>query len=482
MRFLFLLILVLGSGVLAAQHDHDKAIPKTVEVNNSEYEADRLPATFHKARREELRSYLPANSVAVFFANPIRNRSNDIDYEFHQDPDFYYLTGLLETDAVLIISKNPMRYGSVITNELIFVLNRDPQQESWNGKRLGLDAVRSTLLFENVFHNQTFVDFPLGWGRFDKVLIKPQYNDIRDDKNERGDLYSMMRQFNTEIDTLPNGRVNRFKLGEIMAAMRQQKRPEEILLMRKAVEITCKGIMELMKTLRPGMKEYQSEAIVQYVFMVNGAESEGYPSILGGGSNSCILHYQTNRKELRSNDLLVCDVGAEYHGYTADVTRTLPVDGRYSPEEASIYNLVLKAQEAGIAQCKPGNAFTDPNDAAVKVVYEGLMDLGIIKKPSEFRQYFFHGTSHYLGLDVHDPGTYGKLAAGQVITVEPGIYIPDGSPCDPKWWNIGIRIEDDVLITDSGYEVMSSCIPKTIAEIERIMAQSGVFDELVPGK
>ena len=177
------------------------------------------------------------------------------------------------------------------------------------------------------------------------------------------------------------------------------------------------------------------------------------------------------------NDLLVCDIGAEYHGYTADVTRTLPANEKYSYEQATIYNIVLEAQQAGIDVCKPGNKFWDPNIAATTVLSQRMKELGIIKNASELRRYFMHGTSHYLGLDVHDVGGYGPLEKNQVITVEPGIYIPEGSPCDKKWWNIGVRIEDDILITDGDPINMSGCVPRKIEEIESLMGEKSRFTE-----
>jgi len=475
-----LVFLLAITTIASSQNDNGTKPAKTLQ-DVTEYDNDLLTKEFHAGRREELRKIMPDNSVAVFFSNPVRNRSNDVDYEYHQDPNFYYLTGLNEPNSVLLIFKSQNQFGDIITNEIIFVQDRDPASEVWTGKRLGVDGVKEKLGFEFVKVNKSFSEFVINYRKYEKILITTQHNDIRDDKTDRGDLFSMMKHFNSETDTLTT-KLNKFKLHDLMAQLRQVKTPEEILLLRKAIEITCKAEYELMKSLTPGMKEYQSEAVVQFVFHNHGAEHEGYPSILGGGENSCILHYQTNRKALKSKDLLVSDVGAEYHGYTADVTRTLPVDGKFSIEEAAIYNLVLKAQEAGINKCKPGNKFWDPNDAAVSVITKGLLELGIIKKAEEVRKYFIHATSHYLGLDVHDPGLYGSLEAGNVITVEPGIYIPEGSDCDPKWWNIGIRIEDDILITKTGYENLSDCVPRTIEEIERIMAQSSNFDDLIKQK
>jgi Xaa-Pro aminopeptidase len=258
--------------------------------------------------------------------------------------------------------------------------------------------------------------------------------------------------------------------------MREIKEAEELVLIRKAVTMTCGGLNELMRALEPKMREYQAEAIVEFWFKNNGAEAVGYPSILGGGKNSCYLHYSSNRKKLEGKHLLLCDVGAEFHGYTADVTRTLPVDGNFSTEEKAIYELVLRAQDAGIAECHVGRKFWDPDKAAKAVLAQGLKELGITTRSSDLKTYYFHGTSHYMGLDVHDSGLRGFLKAGNVITVEPGIYIPEGSDCDPKWWNIGIRIEDDIVITPNGPENLSASTPRTVAEIEALMAKESLFN------
>jgi Xaa-Pro aminopeptidase len=226
------------------------------------------------------------------------------------------------------------------------------------------------------------------------------------------------------------------------------------------------------------MTEYQAQAILEYFFKHFGAEYPGFPSILGAGENSCILHYVTNRRTLADGDLLVADVGAEYHGYTADVTRTLPVNGKFSPEQKIIYDIVLEAQTAGIKAARAGNKFTEPHNKATEIIQKRLMEQGIIKSPMEHRLYFMHGTSHYLGLDVHDAGLYGSLAPGNVITVEPGVYIPEGSPCDPKWWNIGVRIEDDILITKGEPVNLSGAAPRTTEQIEALMKEESLFNFL----
>ncbi|MFL5763050.1 MAG: aminopeptidase P N-terminal domain-containing protein [Bacteroidia bacterium] len=442
------------------------------------YDSDLLTKEFHFNRREALRKYLPANTCAVFFAGAEHKRANDTKFTYHQDPDFYYLTGLNEPNALLIIFKEPQTfYDTIKTNELIFVQDRNPAEEVWTGKLLGTDGVKKQLGFDKVLLNSEFADFKIDFAVFDKVYHKDYEDDLGDDdKADKGDLYSLVKHFQGKVQ--PGKNLDNMNLQGWMASLREIKQPEELVLMRKVVDMTVLGHKEVMRALEPGMKEYQAQAVAEYIFKKEGSEYVGYPSIVGGGENSCILHYETNRRKLDSGDLLVIDAGAEYHGYSADVTRTLPVNGKFSEQEKIIYNIVLEAQEAGIKACLAGAEFRAAHKAAVAVVQKRLLENGIIKNPNDFLDYFFHGTSHYLGLDVHDAGNYGKLAAGNIITVEPGIYIPAGSKCDPKWWNIGVRIEDDVLITDGQPEVLSGKLPKKVEEIEALMKEESLFNKI----
>jgi Xaa-Pro aminopeptidase len=214
---------------------------------------------------------------------------------------------------------------------------------------------------------------------------------------------------------------------------------------------------------------------MEYAFKKNGSEYPGYPSINGSAENTCVLHYETNQRLMKDGDLLLSDCAAEYHGYSSDVTRTVPVNGKFSPEQKIIYELVLEAQDSAFLLCQPGNASNDPHKAALRVITRGLTKLGIIATDAEARTYFPHGTSHGLGLDVHDPNP-PKLQAGAVFTVEPGIYIPPGSKCDKKWWSIGVRIEDDILITENGYKNLSAGAPRTVAEVEKMTRQKSIFN------
>ncbi|MBN4072246.1 aminopeptidase P N-terminal domain-containing protein [Flavobacteriales bacterium AH-315-E23] len=445
------------------------SLDTTLQLTENLYDTDLLPASFHQSRRIALRSLLPENSVAVFLANSIKNRSNDVDFEFHQNPNFYYLSGYIEPHGILFIFKEDQDNGRERFNELIFVQPRDSATELWAGKRLGVEGIQTQLKFQRAYTNDQFAAYELDLSVFDQVFIIPDDQEMSDDSRDRGDRYSLKKHLAIKMDSTGLN-INTILLKEMMSSLREVKVAEELVLLRKAIDITCLAHERLMREIKVGQAEYEAEALIEYVFKSEGAEYPGFPSIVGAGENSCVLHYTSNRKKMVDNDLIVVDIGAEYHGYSADITRTIPVNGKFTKEQMIIYNIVLEAQQAGIAACQPGNRFWAPNDAAKSVIMRRLYQLKLIESRMDYRNYFMHGTSHYLGLDVHDVGLNGNLSEGNVLTVEPGIYIPEGSPCDPKWWNIGVRIEDDILITKTGYEVLSDCVPKSISEIEKLMA------------
>ena len=260
--------------------------------------------------------------------------------------------------------------------------------------------------------------------------------------------------------------------------LREIKTPEELALLRKSVKISCMAHNEVIRAITTGMSEREAEGIHSFIHKKNGAEEEGYPPIVGSGGNGCILHYEENSALKIDNQLLLMDVGCEYHGYSADVTRTVPANGKFTPEQKAIYQLVYDAQEAIFPLCKEGTPFYELNEKAVEVLAAGMLKLGIIGKLDEIEKYYPHGCSHHLGLDVHDKSAYGNLKENMVITVEPGIYIPAGSPCDKKWWNIGVRIEDDVIIGKEQCENISAGSPRKWDEIEKMAAESSSFTEL----
>ena len=497
---------------------------------------DFLSPAFHRQRRELLRAQLPPRSVAVVWAAPVRNRANDIDFIYHQNPDLYYLTGYDEPQAVLLLFKEPRTVaGQAGVTEALFTQPRNPAREQWTGRRLGAAGAKSQLGLQFAADNKDFAGAGIRWADFDHLLFAELPTDVRDDPADAADLASLLATFrqqagvpadyNPEVSRLstivrkygttntprmveylqeqvkqtpalgsvpllsaylaaatdsarrlaiaahPVGRYDDVTLGDQLDALRAVKTPEELALLRRAIRISAQGQREVLKLLTPDLGEMEVQGLHEYVYRRYGAEFQGYPSIVGGGANACVLHYETNDRPRLDNDLVLMDCGAEYHGYSADVTRTVPPSGKFSAAQRQIYELVLAAQEAGFAACKPGADFNAPNKATQEVVAAGLLKLGIITKKEDFRKYYPHGASHYLGLDVHDRGSYGPLQAGNVITVEPGIYIPAGSPCDAKWWNIGVRIEDDVLLTATGYENLSADAPRTVAAIEQLMRE-----------
>ncbi len=445
------------------------------EVNSqSLYNNDFLSSSFHKNRREELRKLMPDSAIAILFSAPVRNRSNDNDFQYHQSPDFYYLTGLAQPHAILLILKKSVEVLHQYSNEFLFIAPRNKDKEIWTGKIKTLEEMKEIAGMNSVFLTTDFYSLSISDKDFSQVLYTILPKGIADIRNDTLDLFDLVNVFKTKFSFPPdNG--DSFLLPGFLKKLREIKEAEEIVLMKKAISMSCEAHKEMMRVAKPGMTEYQVQASGEYVFKSMGSEFVGYPSICGGGENSCILHYETNRKKLVDGDLILLDMGAEYHGYTADVTRTLPVNGTFNKEQRLIYELVKTSQDSAFAKCKPGNEFNAPHQAAVSVIKSGLLSLGIIKDESEYKKYFMHGTSHYLGLDVHDAGTFSALKPGNVITVEPGIYIPLNSPCDSKWWNIGVRIEDDVLITSTGYENLSAQCPSDIKEVEEMMKQNPMF-------
>jgi len=302
--------------------------------------------------------------------------------------------------------------------------------------------------------------------------------DVRDQRDSI-DLYDLLSQLRnkTGINTTSKNEKWDFRLfREITGKLREIKTPEELVLLRKAVEISCIGQNEVMKTVHPGMSEMEIQGLHEFVHKKYGAENVGYGSIIGSGENGCILHYMENTKTKVGNEMLLMDVGAEYHGYTADVTRTIPVDGKFSAEERTIYQLVYDAQEAAFKILKDGAKWSDASAAATEVIANGLMKLGIIKDKAEVKKYYPHGLGHHIGLDVHDRSFSQTLKKGMVISIEPGIYIPPDSPVDKKWWGIAVRIEDNVLLREKDYELLSKFAPRSIDEIEKMIAEKSVLD------
>ena len=454
--------------------------------------SDYLSSQFHKERRAALRAKMPNNSLAIFFGNPVRNRANDVDYVYHQDPDFYYLTGYKEPNSVLVIFSNDQTNKEGKTyNEILYVQEKNPKAEQWTGIRLGTDGAKKDLGFDVAFNGKEFLNSGIDYASFSKVQFKEFNDDYRNSKKEEADLYKLVAAFKSQIGydvktvlqtdskiqtelglkkniTTKKALLDTESIKTYMASLREKKTKEEMVLLTKAVRISAMGQREVMKAMHPGMSETEIQGLHEFVYKKYGSEFEGYPSIVGAGNNGCVLHYIENSKTKVENELVLMDLGAEYHGYSADVTRTIPANGKFSSEQRVIYDLVYDAQEAGIAAAKIGSSFRSADVIARRVIYDGLKKLGIADSDEKAAKYFPHGLGHHIGLDVHDPGLYNLIENDMVITIEPGIYIPVGSDCDKKWWGIAVRIEDDILITTNGPVILSAEAPRKSLEIETL--------------
>jgi Xaa-Pro aminopeptidase len=413
------------------------------------------------------------------------------------------LTGYNEPNCVLVLfSEEQKNNEGNLISEILYVQEKNSKAEQWTGIRLGVEGAKKDLGFENSFNGKEFLKSGINFQKFDTVFFTEFKNDIRDSKKDEACLYKLVSSFKEqigynskrdeknetsfqkEVDGVKQINSKKVKLDattldDYMAGLREIKSKEELALITKAVRISAMGQREIMKAMHIGMSEFEIQGIHEYIYKKYGSEYEGYPSIVGAGNNGCVLHYIENSKTKVENDLVLMDLGAEYHGYTADVTRTIPANGKFSIEQKLIYDLVYQAQEAGIAAVIIGNGFKDPDQVGRKIITEGLMKLGIISNPADSRIYFPHGTSHHIGLDVHDPGKYENFEENMILTVEPGIYIPKGSNCDKKWWGIAVRIEDDILVTKNGPINLSAEAPRKSDEIEALMKEKSVLDGFV---
>ncbi|WP_413614452.1 aminopeptidase P N-terminal domain-containing protein [Flavobacterium sp. N1736] len=438
---------------------------------------DYLTKEFHKGRRDAFRNLMPVNSVTVIFSYPERVFSKDINYNYHQNPDLFYLTGYKEPDAVLLIFKEAQGTGETY-NEVFFVREKNAAREMWTGRRLGVDGAKSKLGFSTVYNGKDFKDFNIDFKKFDKIIYDKIPTDLGKDKSGF-DLFALLDSFKTKAGITTENETSLDLFRTITNALREIKTPEEMVLMRKTVKLSCVAHNEVMKAVGPNMSENEADGIHAYIHRRYGAEDEGYPPIVGAGANGCILHYGENSSTKIDNQLLLMDVGSEYHGYSADVTRTIPANGKFTEEQKAIYQLVYDAQEEVFKICKEGTPIQDLNKKSKEVIAAGLIKLGIITDPNDVKIYYPHGCSHFLGLDVHDKGNYmGTLKENMILTVEPGIYIPANSKCDKKWWNIGVRIEDDIAIKKDSYENLSAESPRKWDEIEKLAAQKSTFNEM----
>lgn len=429
-----------------------------------------------KQRRDLLAEKMGSNSIAVIATRAEMYRNRDADYKYRADSSFYYLTGFAEPEAVAIIET--FEEGEEYSYSL-FCRERNREMEIWNGYRAGVDGAVEVYDADEAYA----IDL------LDEEIIEKLLNKQR--------LYYRMGQ-NAEFDAKVSQWIQKvdaqqrrggtapaemIQLDRIIDEMRLKKSAQEIELMQIASNISAEAHTRAMQTVKPEMMEYALEAELNYIFGKNGCVP-AYNSIVGGGENACILHYVENNKPLKDGDLVLIDAACEYECYASDITRTFPVNGKFSPEQKALYNIVLDAQLAAIDATRIGNNYKYPHEVAVKILTQGLVDLGLLNgdvdelvESEAFRQFFMHGTGHWLGMDVHDVGTYKTgedwraYEAGMVVTVEPGLYVaPDDETVDAKWRGIGIRIEDDVVVTENGPLVLTKNVVKTVEEIESLMA------------
>ena len=424
-------------------------------------------------RRKRLMDMMGNDSIAIIPTSSVRIRNRDVEYPFRPDSDFFYLTGFPEPEAVAILI--PDRSSGEF---VLFCRERDPEMETWNGLRAGLEGARERYGADDAFPMSDLDDILPGLLEDRERIYYTMGADPTFDLRVVGWVNQVRKRVRTGVSA-PDEFI---ALTHILHDMRLYKSRQEIKAMRQAARIAASAHKRAMQHCSPGMTELEVEAELMHEFMRLGARSPAYSPIVGGGANSCILHYTDNCETLNDGDVLLIDAGAEYEGYASDITRTFPVNGRFSPAQRAIYELVLESQLAAIAAVKPGNHWNDPHDAAVAVLTEGMVQLGILKgrtrtliKEQAYAKYFMHRTGHWIGMDVHDVGDYKvdgewrMLEPGMVLTIEPGLYFPAERGTARKWWNIGVRIEDDVLVTPEGHDVLSKDAPKTIDEIESLM-------------
>lgn len=434
-----------------------------------------IKMTEYAKRRKELMRKIGSNGIVILTAAQEFYRNGDAVYAYRQNSDFYYLTGFEEPEAVLVLAPKRKEGEYILFNRV-----RDRDREIWDGPRAGQEGAIKTFQADQAFPISQFLEmlpslltgretihYSLGsYPHFDKTLIDG-VNSIR--------------------AKVRNGMQSPIAFVDVAASlheMRLFKSAAEIATMQIAIDITNKAHVRAMQVCKPGINEYVLEAEIMYEFQRNGARSPAYNSIVGAGRNTCILHYVNNNQMIKNGDLVLIDAGAEYQNYAADITRTFPANGKFSGEQRAIYELVLDSQLAAIKSIKPGSAWTTAQTIIVKVITQGLKDLGILKgsldgliEKQAYFPFYMHKSGHWLGLDVHDVGRYlvdkkwRTLQPGMVFTVEPGIYISADIPgVHKRWHNIGVRIEDNVLVTAKGQDVLSKDIPKQVADIEAVMA------------
>jgi Xaa-Pro aminopeptidase len=424
-------------------------------------------------RRKQLMRMIGKGGIAILPAAPTRVRNRDVEHAYRQDSDFHYLTGFPEPEAAAVLM--PGRdHGEYV----LFCRDRDPERETWDGYRAGPEGAVRDYGADDAFPISDIDDILPGMLEHSERVYYTIGLSAEFDQRLLGWVNQLRAAAKTGVTT-PTEFV---ALDHLLHDMRLFKSRGEVAAMRKAAKIAAAAHVRAMRACRPGMMEYEIEAEFLHEFRRHNS-TPSYQPIVGGGANGCILHYTENKDRLRDGDLLLIDAGCEYDCYASDITRTFPVSGRFTAEQRALYEVVLEAQLAAIDKVRPGNHWNEPHDAAVKTLTRGLVRLGLLKgrvptliKNGDYRRFYMHRTGHWLGMDVHDVGDYKVgdewriLEPGMVLTIEPGLYVAPGSRGVPKkWWGTGVRIEDDVLVTTAGADVLSADAPKDPDEIERLM-------------
>ena len=420
-----------------------------------------LPKEEFGERRTRIFAQMQPNSALLLFSEIEKRRNNDCTYTFRQDSYFWYLTGFNEPNAALLLLKTEQAEKAII-----FLRPRDPLLETWNGRRLGVERAPQQLNVNEAYSIEEFATvLPKILKNLTALYHVPEIHTWGDKLVTESAV-----SFSKILDWRP-----------ILSEMRLIKSPNEIRLMQQAGQITALGHIKAMQTTRPNRFEYEIESDILHEFNRHCARFPSYNSIVAGGNNACILHYTENDCPLNDGDLVLIDAGCEFAMYAGDITRTFPVNGKFSQPQREIYDLVLKAQKRAIELLVPGNSIKQANDEVIRIKTQGLVDLGILKgdvdtliEQQAYRQFYMHGLGHWLGLDVHDVGSYGQdkqriLEIGMVITVEPGIYISEDADVPEQYKGIGVRIEDNLLMTEYGNKILTAAAPKEIADIENLM-------------